>query len=427
MGDVVIDVPPESQVHKQVIRKSATARDHHDGPGHPRPLCRGGRARHARPTGDFERLARALPTSGRSRGSRPTFTCCAAATRAAQGRLEGDGRRCTKGTATRRPHAGHLARLSTKARCYGLAIDLGSTTIAAHLCDLRDGSVLASSGVMNPQIRFGEDLMSRVSYVMMNPGGDVEMTRAVREAMNTLASRHRAEAGHRPGAIYEAVIVCNPVMHHLLLGIDPVELGQAPFALATSGSLSLARAIWTFRPSTPPPGSICCPASRAMSAPMPPPWRCPRNPASPTTGADRRRRHQCRDPSGQQDPRAGLFLAHRPRLRGRADLQRPARRPGAIERVEIDPVTKEPRFRSSARPVVGRSGLCRGDRRITGVTGICGSGIIEAVAEMRMAGWWTLGPDRIGRTDRHPRSVPEGRTHAYLLHDGSAEGGPRSP
>lgn len=55
---------------------------------------------------------------------------------------------------------------------YGLAVDLGSTTIAAHLCDLTDGSVLASSGLMNPQIRFGEDLMSRVSYAMMNPGGD---------------------------------------------------------------------------------------------------------------------------------------------------------------------------------------------------------------------------------------------------------------
>ena len=55
---------------------------------------------------------------------------------------------------------------------YGLAIDLGSTTVAAHLTDLTTGEVVASAGVMNPQIRFGEDLMSRVSYSMMNPGGD---------------------------------------------------------------------------------------------------------------------------------------------------------------------------------------------------------------------------------------------------------------
>jgi uncharacterized 2Fe-2S/4Fe-4S cluster protein (DUF4445 family) len=66
----------------------------------------------------------------------------------------------------------------------------------------------------------------------------------VREALTRLAARLR-RGGDRPAAIYEAVFVCNPVMHHLLLGIDPVELGQAPFALATSGSLSLTRAIWT--------------------------------------------------------------------------------------------------------------------------------------------------------------------------------------
>ena len=72
---------------------------------------------------------------------------------------------------------------------YGLAIDLGSTTIATHLCDLQDGQVVASSGIMNPQIRFGEDLMSRVSYAMMNPGGDVDMTRAVRDSLDTLIGR----------------------------------------------------------------------------------------------------------------------------------------------------------------------------------------------------------------------------------------------
>ena len=92
---------------------------------------------------------------------------------------------------------------------------------------------------MNPQIRFGEDLMSRVSYVMMNPGGDVEMTRVVREAINALATAIATEAGVDAHAIYEMVIVCNPVMHHLFLGVDPVELGQAPFALATSGSMAL--------------------------------------------------------------------------------------------------------------------------------------------------------------------------------------------
>ena len=122
---------------------------------------------------------------------------------------------------------------------YGLAIDLGSTTIAAHLCDLSDGRVLASSGLMNPQIRCGEDLMSRISCAMINPGSDREMTHAVRAALNTLATDIATEAGIAPELIVEAVFVCNPVMHHLLLGIDPVELGQAPFALASSSARSL--------------------------------------------------------------------------------------------------------------------------------------------------------------------------------------------
>jgi uncharacterized 2Fe-2S/4Fe-4S cluster protein (DUF4445 family) len=92
---------------------------------------------------------------------------------------------------------------------------------------------------MNPQIRFGEDLMSRVSYVMMNPGGEVDLTRVVREAINELVGEVCADAGVDRNAILECTFVGNPVMHHLLLGINPVELGGAPFALATSDSISM--------------------------------------------------------------------------------------------------------------------------------------------------------------------------------------------
>ena len=112
-------------------------------------------------------------------------------------------------------------------------------TIAAHLTDLRSGTVIESSGVMNPQIRFGEDLMSRVSYAMMNADGASAMTNEVRKAINKLVLELAENAKIEPEDILEAVFVCNPVMHHLLLGIDPIELGQAPFALATSDALYL--------------------------------------------------------------------------------------------------------------------------------------------------------------------------------------------
>ena len=116
-------------------------------------------------------------------------------------------------------------------RAFGVAIDVGSTTIAAHLTDLMSGEVVAAVGAMNPQIRFGEDLMSRVSYVMMNPGGDRELTRAVREAMDALIGEAAREAGVARGEILEVTLVGNPIMHHLVLGLDPTELGGAPFAL----------------------------------------------------------------------------------------------------------------------------------------------------------------------------------------------------
>ncbi len=86
---------------------------------------------------------------------------------------------------------------------------------------------------MNPQIRFGEDLMSRVSYVMMHPGSQGDLTRAVRGCLDELLGALVAEAGAERGDVLELTIVGNPIMHHLVLGLDPTELGGAPFALAT--------------------------------------------------------------------------------------------------------------------------------------------------------------------------------------------------
>ena len=113
--------------------------------------------------------------------------------------------------------------------------------------------------------------MSRVSYVMMNPGGDVEMTKAVREAIN-YAGRKRVP--RKPAStsrdILEVTFVGNPIMHHLLLGIDPTELGGAPFALATDGAITF----WATRDRSAHPSQCahlsCCPASPAMSAPTRP-------------------------------------------------------------------------------------------------------------------------------------------------------------
>ena len=426
MGDVVVDVPPESQVHKQVIRKSATQRDIVMDPATRLLYVEVAEPDMHEPSGDFERLAAALNDQWQVSG----VTADLALMRRLQLALRKGDWKVTvavhRGNHDAAPRILDIWSGFHDGGLYGLAIDLGSTTIAAHLCDLRDGAVLASSGLMNPQIRFGEDLMSRVSYAMMNPGGDVEMTRAVREALNALAASIAAEANIAPTAIYEAVVVCNPVMHHLLMGIDPVELGQAPFALALSGSLSLdARELDL---------TSINPSARVYILPC----------IAGHVGADCAAVALSEEPGKSKDmvlivdvgTNAELLLGNETRVLACSSPTGPAfegaqissgqrAAPGAIERVEIDVITKEPRFRVIGSDIWSNEPGFDAVAAASGITGICGSGIIEAVAEMRMAGLvdakGLIGSAEQTGTDR---LIPQGRTHSYVLHDGSATGGP---
>ena len=425
-GDVVIDVPPESQVHRQVIRKSASDRVMAMDPATRRYYVEVREPDMHEPTGDFQRLAEALAIQWEIKGL--------AADPSLLGKLQ---KTLCKGdwkvtVAVFHDHLGPPRIVDLwpgfhDAPLYGLAIDLGSTTIAAHLASLTDGRVLASSGLMNPQIRFGEDLMSRVSYAMMNPGGDAEMTSAVRAGLNTLAEALAEEAKIKPADIVEVVVVCNPVMHHLLLGIDPVELGQAPFALATSEAVGLAAAEIGLTAINPGARGYLLPliaghvgADAAAVALSEEPYNSGDLALIVDVGTnaeillgDSRRVLACSSPTGPAFEGAQISSG-----------QRAA--PGAIERVEIDPATKEPRFRVIGCELWSDDPGFAEATAATGVTGICGSGIIEAVAEMRIAG--LLDPSGlIGSAEQTgtPRCEPQGRTHAYLIHDGSADGGSR--
>ncbi|MCR9151892.1 MAG: ASKHA domain-containing protein [Rhodobacteraceae bacterium] len=425
-GDVVIDVPPESQVHRQVIRKSASDRVMAMDPATRRYYVEVREPDMHEPTGDFQRLAEALESQWEIKGL--------AADPSLLGKLQ---KTLRKGdwkvtVAVFHDHLGPPRIVDLwpgfhDAPLYGLAVDLGSTTIAAHLASLTDGRVLASSGLMNPQIRFGEDLMSRVSYAMMNPGGDAEMTSAVRAGLNTLAEALAEEAKIEPADIVEVVVVCNPVMHHLLLGIDPVELGQAPFALATSDAVGLAAAEIGLTAINPGARGYLLPliaghvgADAAAVALSEEPYNSGDLALIVDVGTnaeillgDSRRVLACSSPTGPAFEGAQISSG-----------QRAA--PGAIERVEIDPATKEPRFRVIGCELWSDDPGFAEATAATGVTGICGSGIIEAVAEMRIAG--LLDPSGlIGSAEQTgtPRCEPQGRTHAYLIHDGSADGGSR--
>ena len=312
-----------------------------------------------------------------------------------------------------------------KNEAYGIACDIGSTTIAMHLVSLLSGRIVASSGTSNPQIRFGEDLMSRVSYVMMNPDGREAMTRAVRDAVNTLIGKVCEEGGVDRHDIFDLVFVGNPIMHHLFLGIDPTELGQAPFALAVSGALQY----WAHE--------IDIEANRGARIYMLP---C----IAGHVGADAAGATLSEGPHRQDKmmllvdvgTNAEIVLGNKHRVVAASSPTGPAfegaeissgqrAAPGAIERVRIDPETLEPKYRIIGVDKWSDEEGFDDESWTTGVTGICGSAIIEVVAEMYLAG--IISEDGVvdgALAARSPRIVANGRTFSYLLREGR-EGEPR--
>ncbi|NSY38861.1 ASKHA domain-containing protein [Leisingera sp. ANG59] len=424
-GDIVIDVPPESQVHRQVVRKRAEARDITMNPSTRLYYVEVEEPDMHKPTGDMERLIEALDAQWNLKGVKTDLHIL----NVLQPALRKGGWKVTVavhlGDANHPPKIMHIWPGFYEGSIYGLAVDLGSTTIAAHLCDLQTGEVVASSGIMNPQIRFGEDLMSRVSYSMMNKGGDQEMTRAVREGMNALFTQIAAEAEIDKALIVDAVFVCNPVMHHLFLGIDPFELGQAPFALATSNALALRANELDLN---------IHPAARVYLLPC----------IAGHVGADAAAVALSEAPDKSEDlvlvvdvgTNAEILLGNKEKVLACSSPTGPAfegaqissgqrAAPGAIERVEINPETKEPRFRVIGSEIWSDEDGFAESIATTGITGICGSGIIEAIAEMRLAGVLDAS-GLIGSAEQtgSARCIADGRTNAYMLWDGSAEGGP---
>ncbi len=418
LGDVVIDVPPESQVHKQVVRKRAEARIIEIDPVNSRHYIEVEQPDMYKPSSDLERVYDAL----RTQWDMPDVTCDMRILTELQPVLrKGE---WTMTVAIHRRLPGGMPQIigiwpGFHDEAYGMAVDVGSTTIAAHLCNLANGEVLASSGLMNPQIRYGEDLMSRVSYVMMNPGGDKEMTRAVRDAINVLAGQVAVEAGIDPDNILEIVLVGNPVMHHLLLGVDPVELGGAPFALATGMAV------------TRPARQIDLKLHGGAHAYVLP---C----IAGHVGADAAAVTLSESPHLSDEmtlivdvgTNAEIILGNKERLLACSSPTGPAfegaqissgqrAAPGAIERVRIDPETLEPRFRVIGCNLWSDDPGFAAATASTGVTGICGSGIIEVMAEMYLAG--IINQDGVvdgSLASRSSRIRENGRTFDYVLNDG---------
>lgn len=429
--DVLVFVPEESRAHKQIIRKTAVSRIIEINPAIRKVYVEVDQAELGEHRGDWGRLQDALEkfqvSNSKFQVKEPETLNLKPATlkidlpvlRHLQSTLrKGD----WKATVTLWQEQEVIdVQPGYVEGIYGLAVDIGSTTIAGFLCDLRTGQILATDSTMNPQVTYGEDLMSRISYAMTNPNGLDKMHEAIIEALNKLAARAAKEAGIRPRDIHEAVFVGNTTMIHILLGINPIELGGAPFALANREAMDIkAREL----------GLRLHPCANVHVLPA----------EAGHVGADNVAVLIAEEPYNQDEivltvdvgTNAEIVLGNREWLYSASSPTGPAfegaqiaygmrAAPGAIERVRIDPETKIARFR-----VIGEEKWS--DEWQTGATvpaeaqprhlaaGICGSGIIEVVAEMFLAG--ILLPD--GRfnpviSDQYSVISWEGKKGAYVL------------
>lgn len=408
LKDVVVDVPPESQVHRQVVRKRAEVIDIAVDPVVRLHYVEVEQPDMHRQISDLGRVLEALEAQWE-------LTGLSADDHVVVG-LQ-DALRKGEWTVTVAVHDGSTITGVWPGfydTALGVAFDVGSTTIAGHICDLSTGEVLGSSGAMNPQIRFGEDLMSRVSYVMMNEGGEADLTQAVQTTLNSIVGELAEEAGFDRSQVLEVALVGNPIMHHLFLGIDPRQLGVAPFALATDSAV---------RTTIDAIGVEAHPGARIYVLPC----------IAGHVGADAAGAVLSEGPHRSEKiqllvdvgTNAEIVLGSNGRLLAASSPTGPAfegaeissgqrAAPGAIERLRIDRETLEPRYK-----VIGvdqwsdEEGFDEAVEKV-GITGICGSGIIEAVGELALAGIVSA-DGRFVNTDRSERITVEGRTGAFTV------------
>ncbi len=407
--DLLIFVPEESRAHKQVIRKSATERIIEIDPAVRQVYVVVDEAELGEHRGDWGRLQSAL----HDQWQLANLTIDLPVLRRLQAVLRQGNWGVTVTLWQERDvidvQPGYVEG------AYGVAVDIGSTTVAGHLCDLRTGTILATESAMNPQVTYGEDLMSRVSYASLHSDGTEKMHQAIIETLNRMVAKMAKEAGVRPQTLYEAVFVGNTTMIHLLLNINPVELGGAPFALANREAMDIrAREL----------GLRINPSANIHILPA----------EAGHVGADNVGVLLAEEPYRQDElvltvdvgTNAEIVLGNRERLFSASSPTGPAfegaqitygmrAAPGAIERVRIDPATQVARFR-----VIGEERWSdEWQREGAGqpahlAAGICGSGIIEVVAELFLAGI-LLADGRLNPENQGERMVWRGRKGAYIL------------
>ncbi|MBI5945980.1 MAG: DUF4445 domain-containing protein [Chloroflexi bacterium] len=380
-GDVLINVPEESRGNKQIVRKSATQREIEVKPSIRKYLVSMSPPTLERPIADWERLAKGLETSmALVRGTEEKLP--------RWHELSID-YQCLRTLSSTLREAKWNVTVSVwqdkevvqvqagyHEDSYGAAVDIGSTTVALYLCNLRTGEVLAAESEMNPQIVYGEDVMSRIQYTIEHPDGLEKLHKAIISTLNKLLKQATHTAKIKTSEILEMVLVGNSTMHHLLLNLNPKDLGLAPFVPAIHSSVDVkARELGLHINSA---GNIHVLPTIASFV-----------------GADTSAMLLAEEPHKQDEnwllidvgTNAELVLGNSKRLVCTSTPTGPALEgahveygmraaPGAIERVHINEQTLEPKYK-----IVGEGNWNEGKAK-----GICGSAIIDAVAELFRAG-----------------------------------------
>lgn len=422
LGDVLINVPEESRGNKQIVRKSATQREIEIKPSIRKYLVTMSPPNLERPIADWERLAKGLETSmglvRRGDENLPRWsdlTVDYACLRTLSSTLREAKWNVTVSVWQDKEVVQVQAGYHEDS--YGAAVDIGSTTVALYLCNLRTGEMLAAESEMNPQIVYGEDVMSRIQYTIEHKDGLEKLHKAIIATLNKLlkqavktanasaykdeeavsgvqklasetrtASRPTPESQTRNDIkmedILEMVLVGNSTMHHLLLNLHPKDLGLAPFVPAIHKSMDIKARELGFHIN--PSGNIHVLPTIASFV-----------------GADTSAMIVAEEPHMQDEnwllidvgTNAELVLGNRKRLVCTSTPTGPALEgahveygmraaPGAMERIHIDENTLEPKYK-----VIGVDGWNTDQAEFKGqVKGICGSAIIDGVAELFRAG-----------------------------------------
>jgi uncharacterized 2Fe-2S/4Fe-4S cluster protein (DUF4445 family) len=376
-GDVLVFLPEESRGKKQVIRKEVRDLPFHLNPGVKAYFVELIPPTLAEPLADFERLRQALEKEFGLKGlSIDLF----ALKDLPQSLREKNWQATVLVWMDREILEVIPGRMEN---LYGVAVDIGTTTVALYLCNLQSGKVEAADSIMNPQVSYGEDVMSRISYAMQHPeDGLKRMHEAIIAGLNHLIHSVSQSAAIAERHIFEMTMVGNTAMHHIFLGINPLPLGLSPFAPSIHHSVDVkARDL----------GLHLHPAANVHALPI----------EAGFVGADNVGVLIAETPYEKEDlallidvgTNGEMVLGNKKRLLSCSCATGPALEgahlqfgmraaPGAIERVRIDPKTLEVRFQ-----VIGLekwSDECAPEEIQAG--GICGSGIIEALADMYKAG-----------------------------------------